>query len=116
MRVRVLTDTSLVWRGGWAPVAGHRDGRLYAAEGPVQGADRSGLLGEGRADGGHESDRVHGGGRGVVTEVHLEVDVRSAGVAAAAGDTDGVAGGDLLADVHVGLDELVAVAGDDAAG
>src|SRR3954449_5764534 len=37
-------------------------------------------------------------------------------MAAAAGDADDVAGVDVLADVHVGLHELVAVAGDDAAG
>src|SRR4051812_24725734 len=41
--------------------------------------------------------------------------MRAAGVAAAAGDADDVAGVDVLTDVDIRLDQLVAVAGDDAA-
>jgi hypothetical protein len=48
--------------------------------------------------------------------VHFEVHVRSGGVAAAAGDADDVTGVDLLSFVDVGLDELMAVPGDDPAG
>src|SRR5689334_14966586 len=75
----------------------------------------SGLLIQGRADGLHEGHRVDRGRGRVVAEVHLEVQVWSAGVAAAAGDADDVAGGDLLTDLHTWPDELVAVAGHDRA-
>src|SRR2546423_1392721 len=51
----------------------------------------SGLLIKGCSDGRHEGHRVDRGRGRVVTEVHLVMDVWSAGVAAAATDADDVA-------------------------
>ena len=70
---------------------------------------------QGCADGGHERYRVDGRGWGVVAQVHLEVQVRAGGVAAAAGDADDLSDGDVLPFGDIGVDELVAVAGDDVA-
>jgi hypothetical protein len=74
------------------------------------------VLVEGRADGGHERHRVDRGGRVVAAEVHLEMQVRTRRVAGGAGDADDVTGAHVLAFGDGGMDELVAVAGDDAAG
>ena len=76
----------------------------------------SGLLIKGCADGRHEGHRVDRRRGRVITEVHLVMDVWSAGVAATAGDADDIAGVDLLSFVDVRLDELMAVPGDDPAG
>src|SRR5712691_2832843 len=81
--------------------------------GPQQGG---GLLIKGRADGRHEGHRVDRGRGRVVAEMHLVMDVWSAGMAAAAADADDVAGVDLLSFVDGRLGELMAVPGDDPAG
>ncbi len=64
---------------------------------------------------GHERHGVGGGGRGVVAEVYLVVQVRSGGVAAAADDADDLPGDDGLAFGDGWVGEHVAIPRDDAA-